>query len=136
MSECPPSSHISCHICQTNQSRVRTRVSVYFSSYSTGLQTLKPRVCVRVDRPTRMIHHSAPQKLDQTYCNKFPTTSPASTTITKTKSINATTTDTTYTSRSGVLTPHHRAGEPLRSSVRRDLRPCIAEPPFSEFVVR
>ncbi|KAJ6817467.1 proline-rich receptor-like protein kinase PERK2 [Iris pallida] len=104
MSERPPSSHISCHSRQANQSRVRTRVSVYFPSYSTGLQASKPRV--RVDRPTRTLHHPVP---------KFPTTSPRP--------------PQTLTSRSRVLTPHLRAGEPLRSSVRRDLRPCVAEPP-------
>ncbi|KAJ6821731.1 uncharacterized protein M6B38_390855 [Iris pallida] len=66
MSERPPSSHISCHSRQANQSRVWTRVSEYFPSYSTGLQTLKPRV--RVDRPIWTLHYSA---------HKNPTKPPA-----------------------------------------------------------
>ncbi|KAJ6821730.1 uncharacterized protein M6B38_390850 [Iris pallida] len=138
MSEYPPSSHIFCYSRQTNQSHVRTRVSMYFPSYSTRLETSKPRirvrVRVRVDRPTRTLHHSAP---------KNPTKPPATNSRPPVprppplpKPNPSTPPPQTHTSISGGLTPHHHAGEPLRSSVRQDLRPCVAEPPLSEFAVR
>ncbi|KAJ6827733.1 proline-rich receptor-like protein kinase PERK2 [Iris pallida] len=66
MSERPPSSHISCHSRQANQSRVRTRVSVYFPSYSTGLQASKPRD-TDVTSPCSQIPDHQPASTTDTY---------------------------------------------------------------------